>query len=121
MRAVLLAVVMSLAGCSTSVSDVEVDGWHVGPETSCDAVARCADLLVVAGEGLDRRDPGHAAVVKVTLHDEGPEVDATGGRVVRSGPCCDVALFELADGTVKAIGVGQVGISPGIQAFDYGP
>ena len=47
--------------------------------------------------------------------------DASGGRVIHSGACCRVALFELADGSVKAIGVGTVGISPGIQAFDYGP
>jgi len=117
----LALAVMSVVGCATTVVDAVVDGWHVGPEASCDAVARCPDLLVTASGGLDRRDPGHAAVVKITLHDEGPVVDATGGRVIHSGACCRVALFELADGSVKAIGVGTVGISPGIQAFDYGP
>ncbi len=50
-------------------------------------------------------------------------MDANGNQVLtnRSGSCCSVARFELADGSVKAIGVGYPGISKTPVAVDYGP
>ncbi len=50
-------------------------------------------------------------------------MDADGNVILwtRSGACCSVARFELADGGVKAIGVGFPGVSTTPMAFDYGP
>lgn len=121
--AMIVLVALTLVGCSTNVGDPVVDGWPIGRELSCDADARCPELLATANDALDQRDLGHAAVVKVTLHAEGTIMDANGSRILqtRSGGCCAVALFELADASVKAIGVGAVGVDPTIRAFDYGP
>lgn len=40
---------------------------------------------------------------------------------VRSGNCCSVVRFELADGSVRAIGVGFPGVSDIPIAINYGP
>jgi hypothetical protein len=112
-----------LTGCSSPMGDPVVDGWAIGPERSCETTAKCPALLDTARVGLDRRDPGHPAVVSVTLHTEGATFAANGDRILhtRSGSCCSVARFELADGSVKAIGVGYPGVSQLPMAIDYGP
>ena len=121
--ALLLILVPTVVGCFTQAADPVVDGWPIGPELSCDGYPKCPEMLAVARDGLDRRDPDHAAVVRVTLHAEGTITDADGNHILmtRSGPCCNVARFELADATVNAIGVGSVGVDPVIRAFDVGP
>jgi hypothetical protein len=50
-------------------------------------------------------------------------VNAKGEQILvtRSGSCCVVARFELADGTVAAIGVGYPGVSKIPIAIDQGP
>ena len=111
------------------------DGWAVGALITCPvpyvdpakppSTAYCDTSLAVwlsaAREGFDRRDPGHAAVVRATLHSEAiTHFPAPVG-------CCDVVVFELADGTVRAIGVKNWIGDDGIidynraAAFDYGP
>lgn len=57
------------------------------------------------------------------LHNEGVTRDADGNTILhtRSGQCCRVVRFELADGSVRAIGVGFPGISDIPIAVDYGP
>jgi hypothetical protein len=90
-----------------------IDGWSVGPEVSFVDAEREL-LLGLARDHLDRRDPGHAVVVRATLHAEGAVVDpVTGDQILmtRSGGASRIAVFELADGTVTAIGVGYPGIS----------
>ena len=124
-RALLLAV--ALASCSHAVlppvRDPVVDGWPIGPEQACNADPRCPILLDTARIGLDRRDPGHPLVIRVSLHTEGVTLDANGKQILtkRSGGCCSVARFELADGSVRAIGVGYPGISETPMAIDFGP
>ena len=95
-----------------------VDGWPIGNEVNCSLEQRCDELLTAARTGLASRNPGHAEVVKQTLHEEG-----THGNVLttRSGGCCWVARFRLADGSVRAIGVGYPGISTEPATVDYGP
>ena len=112
-----------IAGCHTEVSDPIIDGWPIGAELACTPDQRCPELLTAAIEGFDRRDPGHAVIVNSTLHIEGLTVDAEGNILlhVRSGSCCSVARFELADGTTRAIGAGFPGISREPVAVDYGP
>ena len=103
--------------------DPVIDGWPVGRVMDCNRDATCADLAAAATAGLARRDPGHPAIVTLTLHDEGRVVNEDGEQVLftRSGSCCSVARFALADGTVRAIGIGYPGISREPSAIDYGP
>jgi hypothetical protein len=57
---------------------------------------------------------GHAPVVRATLHVEGSLIDPETGQQIlraRSGGAPRIAEFELADGTVTAVGVGYPGIS----------
>jgi hypothetical protein len=112
----------AISGCAFDASDPVVDGWPIGPEGFCTTM-KCRALLDTAQIGFDRRDPEHPAVVRVVLHDEGMVVDEHGNRmlVMRSGSCCSVARFELADGSVRAIGVGYPGVSRTPVAVDYGP
>ena len=122
MAALLVALAIVVAGCARSAPDPVVDGWPIGPPADC-ASTPCEEWLAVAQARLDVRDPGHAEVVKATLHSEGALVAPEGGLQVfaRSGGCCAVAVFELADGTVEALGVGTPGISQTIEAIDFGP
>jgi hypothetical protein len=114
-----------LAGCalangSGNVGTV-VDGWGIGPQFTCpfvDPDRPCAALLPLAVSALDRRNPAHAAIVSSQLHEEGP--DASGNLVIRSTPF-EVAVFQLADGSVSAIGVGYPGVATEPMALDYGP
>lgn len=119
----MLAAVLVTA-CQLFVrGDPVVNGWPIGPEVPCSAEARCLVFLATATAGLDVRDPGHPAVVTSTLHTEGATFDANGNRLLytSSGALYVVVRFELADGSVKAIGVGAAGPDPTVRAFNYGP
>jgi hypothetical protein len=123
---VLIAVAAAaLAGCASPVSGGTIDGWLVGPETTCtdwsvtaDGVvvdrASCAELLAAADRAFDVREPGHAPVVSTELHE----------RRWPPGSCCGlryVQVFRLADGSVRAIGVGWPGVSTTPYTIDFGP
>ena len=104
--------------------DRVVDGWPIGAPLECEDAARCQALTTVAGEGLDQHYPQHAEIVGFGLYSEGMRVDPETGNAIlvnRSGSCCDVALFRLADGTEHALGVGFPGISTTPMAFPEGP
>jgi hypothetical protein len=125
-----LMVAVALAACS-AIAPI-YDGWQVGgldtcPEPNFDAFkgerqpstwdcdASLALWLKAASEGVDRRDPGHAPVVRATLH-------YNASNVTRLSNWFEVAVFELADGTVRAIGVGHFGVDYAhISTHDYGP
>lgn len=120
----LVGLLLTVASCSTLRESPVVDGWPVGdPQDCATPQARCPELLAEATTGLGRREKGHAPVVRATLHIEGVVLDEEGNQMLwtRSGACCSVALFELADGSVHAIGVGYPGISGDPIAIDYGP
>jgi hypothetical protein len=102
-----------------------VDGWPVGDEVDCQD-GTCDELIRVAKSALQRRDSGHAAITRATLHQKTYWVNPEGQKILTttSGGCCRIALFELADGTRAAIGVGRPGVSSPSDkpmAFDYGP
>lgn len=106
------------------MGDRVVDGWPIGVPLACEDVARCQILGQVAREGLDQYYAGHAEIAEFGLHSEGMTVDPeTGDKILvtRSGACCEVALFRLADGTEHALGVGYPGISTTPMAFPDGP
>ncbi len=120
--ALITTFAVTVAACAKSSPDPVVDGWPIGAPADC-AMTPCGAWLAVAQARLDVRDPGHAEVVKATLHNEGTLVAPEGGLQIftRSGGCCDVAMFELANGTVKALGVGTIGVSTTVSAVDFGP
>ena len=112
-RLAVLALGVLACGLLREPPDPLIDGWSVGSEVSWFEVDREV-LLGLARDHLDRRDPGHAAIVRATLHCEGGLIDpSTGQQVLRtnSGGAPRIAVFELADGAVAAIGVGYPGIS----------
>lgn len=125
MKSLAVALIaLSLLACSSpGPPDPIVDGWPIGAKTVCLREFRCDELLNEAIAGLARRDPGHADIVAFALHDEGSLRDADGNTILitRSGQCCRVVRFELADGSVRAIGVGFPGVSDIPRAVDYGP
>ena len=108
------------------------DGWTAGDLDTCpepnfdpavgeaqpsawDCAATLARWLAAARAAFDRRDPDHTPVRLATLH-----YNASNKQFL-SAPL-EVAVFELADGTVRAIGVGHFGVDfAHISTADYGP
>ena len=133
LRSFLVAVLSlaALAGCNAGVTSVGpntvVNGWSIGDLGGCAQPGACAKLIDAARAGLDAREPGHPAVVTATYHGEGlyPNLDGDLGQIFRSGAggFTGVVLFLLADGTYRAIGVGQLPPHLGERplTFDYGP
>ena len=80
--------------------------------------------LAQAIEAFDEEHPGHSAYVRVTLHDEGTIRDAAGNPVLltRSGGAPRVVVFELADGSAHALGIGHVGVdTEHLTVLNQGP
>jgi hypothetical protein len=120
----LLTLGVLACGLLREQPDPLIDGWPVGDAIDCATRTDCALLLGLASEALDNRRPDHADVVAASLHAEGLHTDpATGDRFImtRSGGGPSIAVFELADGTVRAIGVGYPGISREPMVFEEGP
>ena len=93
-----------------------VDGWGIGAPYACtdlDPERPCSALIPFAGQVFDRRDPGHVPVVWAQLHEEEPIVSRTSPLFI--------AVFQLADGSIRAIGVGYPGIATEPMALDSGP
>ncbi len=121
---IVLALGVIACGLLREPPDPIVDGWSVGREVTCDADTDCAPLLRLARDHLDRRIPEHAAVVRASLHGLGTRIDpATGDRILTttSGGPVRVAVFELEDGTLAAVGVGYPSISREPMVFDPAP
>ncbi len=118
----LLAGALLVACQGVARSDPVVDGWPIGPEVACTADVRCPELIAIATAALDLRDRGHPAVVRAALHADGKTFDADGNRLLytSSGRSYGVVRFDLADGSVRAIGLGAAGPDPTIRAFDHG-
>lgn len=111
---IALLMALSLGACMPASGDPIVDTWPIGPAAECSDAPTCDELVRVGLVGLEKRDPGHAAVVSTRLHVEGVFVDPSTGHQIlmtRSGGCCRVLVVELADGSTRAIGVGYPGIS----------
>jgi hypothetical protein len=113
-----LAVLGGVPHSLTSLIAPMYDGWKVGGLEGCpepdfdvtvgrpatwDCAASLAVWLAAAREGFDRRDPGHAPVVRTTLR------EYVGDARFLSN-CCLVAVFDLADGSIRAIGVAHLGV-----------
>ena len=120
----MLLPVVAIAACGLgpiAVND-RIDGWSVGEPVACaETTPGCNVLIPLAIEGLDDRDPGHAPIVTTTLYREGlyPNNQGTLVQIFRSSTAMWVAVFELADGSRRAIGVGNVLGHPTV--FQEGP
>jgi len=122
--ALILVVLLAACDPGSTPPDPIVDGWPIGAEQSCSPDdARCTALMPAALSFFEQHNRQHQTVVRATLHREGSLVDAQGTHILmtRSGACCSVALLELADGSIRAIGVGYPGVSQTPMAFDIGP
>lgn len=137
--ALLAAALMSACGGNPVGTTPIYDGWRLGALVPCppypaeptapgtelttsECEANLTHWLAVGRDGFDRRDPNHAPIVRATLHD----LDT---RTLHSAKCCEIAVFELADGSIRAIGINLVVFPPGIatppryanNVIDYGP
>ena len=110
-----------VAGC-TFAPDRVVDGWPVGPAVDCSGAgaASCDRLIQAATAELERRDPGHPAIQGAALHDEAPVRDAVGHVILLTRTLSlSVAVFSLADGSERAVGVADWPSGP--VTDPYGP
>lgn len=119
--------IVFFSGCSTA-SDPRVtlvDGWSVGPGQSCATGETCAATIDAATDGLAARDPGHAPIVRVTVHEDGLYPCRNSDdlvQVFRSGGFPIIVLFELEDGSRRAIGVVRGGPQFSLAVpLQYGP
>lgn len=126
--AILLAGLL-LGGCSRLADGATIDGWQIGPVQPCpvpnlppgvpfpehpDCARGRSDYETAGTAALAKRDPGHAAILRMTLH------EYAGTAVFTS--VVNVAVFELADGSVRAIGLVHPGVdTEHLFAIDYGP
>jgi hypothetical protein len=108
-----------LGGCAPAITPLVADGWEIGDPVDCTSNPECDAFVSAATIGLDRRDPQHARIASVHLHLQGKP----GSPVLQvcSGGCSVVAVLRLADGSIRAIGVGTPGIMTEPIVFDYGP
>lgn len=115
----MIAVVgMLVAACGSAPLPAMADGWEIGDRVDCRDNPECDEFVPAAIAGFDRRDPGHLPIISVALHQRGEP----GSMILNicSGGCPVVAVFRLADGSVRAIGVGTPGIATEPIIFEYG-
>jgi hypothetical protein len=131
---VLVAVLMSACGGRNPGSDPVIDGWPVGVLDECPGAVRGTTVVpppactaglalytAMATAAYDRRNPDHPQIVRMTVHLTGKVTDSLGRDIYRTSEShLSVAVFELADGGVRAIGIGHVGVDPRLITVDYG-
>lgn len=132
---IIVAVAIMVFGSSGFTANLfapTYDGWTIGDVDTCpepdydivagesrpaawDCDATRSRWLAFAEAAFDRRDPGHAQILRASIH-----WDGSNARYL-----CDpfeIALFELADGSRRAIGVGHFCMErAAVLTHDYGP
>jgi hypothetical protein len=111
--AVLVAILVGACDPSGSTAEGRViDGWSIAMVSASCAIDPATDpsedpcsvqrdqMLAIATERLDQRDPGHASVTRTVLYDLGP-----GSALGTSSPPTHAMVFYLTDGGVRAIGL----------------
>jgi hypothetical protein len=86
-------------------AQVVIDGFPVGRPASCEPLL-CETWTAIGETALDRREPGHPAIRRAHVHDE----DLTNQLVVPPQAVTRsliyvIVVFDLDDGTHRAIGV----------------
>ena len=122
-RALLGAIAVLALGCGPVGPSMVVDGWPVGEPFQCRIDDECAFYVPLATNALDHRDPGHAPIVNVTMHQQSAYRQGDGDfrYPMCSGGCDIIVLFHLGDGSVRAIGAGSIGVSREVTTRNYGP
>jgi hypothetical protein len=119
--------VVALSACSAPDTRVTiVDGWSIGPEFQCEEVATCEAFVDTATEAFTSGNPWHSAIVRTSVHEEGSYPCKKGGgisQITRSGGAGigPIVLFELADGSRRALSVGYPLGSNAPVAHGHGP
>lgn len=100
----MVALVLALAGCT---SPRTIDGWSIGEVWKCTA-PYCDSARRAAEAGLELRYPGHPTVASLTFHWEGAYRRPDGRTETDGHPAVgEIAVFQFADGTAVAFGVGH--------------
>jgi hypothetical protein len=123
-QALFAAIAVVTLGCGPVGPSMVVDGWPVGEPFECRmADGECVFYVPLATTALDHRDPGHAPIVNFALYQQAAYRQEDGDFRVPmcSGGCFIIVLFQLGDGSVKAIGAGTIGVSREVTTRDYGP
>ena len=122
-RALVATIAFLILGCGPMGPSIVVDGWPVGEPFQCRIDGECEFYVPLATTALDHRDPGHAPIVNVTMNLQSAYLQEDGDfrHPMCSGGCFIIVLFQLADGSVKAIGAGTIGVSREVTTRDYGP
>lgn len=127
MRAVAVVLAAAFfAGCASAPRGVVqtptgpiIDGWHVGVETGGPGIdgIPCGDdqIIQAAINALARRDPGHPEVVDASIHAERFEP----GGALYGGEAL-VVVFQLADESLRAIGVRWILCSGTPDTINFG-
>lgn len=101
---------LALGGCSLLSGPGDIDGWRVGRPADCGAEMRC-DLFVEAGvRGFERLEPEHAPIVDARLYEQVAPSARSGGPIF-------VVVIRVRDGSVHAVGVGNLGIERELRVF----
>ncbi|TAL07887.1 MAG: hypothetical protein EPO00_08285 [Chloroflexota bacterium] len=97
-----------------------IDSWPVGPIASgCGLGTTCEDVIQTATVGLGHRDPSHAEVISVSVHEVGVDIFNQSKTILNVGGLPrQVVVFKLADGSWQAIGVGRTGISSDLRVWE---
>ena len=122
LRVLLPVATIAACGLGSIVPNARIDGWSVGEPIACvQSTPDCDVFISLAIEGLGNRDPGHAPIVTTVLYNEGlyPNKQSELVEIFRSSAGVWVAVFQLADGSRRAIGVGNVLGDP--MVFHEGP
>ena len=110
----ILALAVRPAACCGRRPIPVVDGWPIGPELDCTTRDDCAHAAGLARERLDRRDSGPCRRLGGQPAPRGHAPRPSDRRAHPADPqrrIPVIAVFELGDGTMTAIGVGYPGIS----------
>ena len=118
-----LALALCLLGCGGPRGLIQtprgavIDGWPVGAEFDCAAIDGCDGLIRVATDGLAARDFFPPSVSSVTLYEYRQDEDG----VFRSGGAPLIAVFQMGDGSLRAIGVKRYPGDIPPLVIDFGP
>lgn len=83
-------------------ANTTINGFPLARQVDC--ADQCASHLALARTALDNSSPAHAQIVKEFIYAEGNGIERSGSY--------KVTVFELADGSVVAVGISCAGVNP---------
>lgn len=92
-------------------ANTTISGFPLANQVDC--ADQCASHLALARAALDKSSPAHAEVAKEFVYAEGNGIKRSGSYTV--------IVFELANGSVVAVGISCAGVNPCQAEPTYGP